>query len=130
LDICSSRWASVENMARQMAEGTSISSTIRRCHSLPRLLSQAGQQITTMGSERLHFDRTGLCSSYSLHLRALMAFRRLGTRPQSQPEVFFLDASNLPSALASIDPTLTEAAVVKWMEANGYGQVNARISLL
>lgn len=38
LDLCSSTWKSVETMARALAVGQSVMSTISRCYSLPNLV--------------------------------------------------------------------------------------------
>lgn len=37
LDLCASRWRSVESMARMLAAGQSVASTISKCYSLPEL---------------------------------------------------------------------------------------------
>lgn len=55
-DMCSSTWKSVESMARMLAAGQSVVSTISKCHSLPGLGTRASIERT---SERGAHGRGG-----------------------------------------------------------------------
>lgn len=89
LDLCSSTWKSVETMARALAVGQSVVSTISRCYSLPSF-GRSGtrgaaaafrQSAREAGTEAMHLSLL----SGRFAAKALAVFRRfvsLNQRPE------------------------------------------------
>ncbi|CAM9671371.1 unnamed protein product [Ectocarpus fasciculatus] len=128
LDLCSSTWQSVETMARALATGQSVVSTISRCYRLPGLgRSNSGPQVAAeavrrkarqAGTEAMH---SSLLSG-RFAAKALAVFRRLGQAPLTHPDSFFINSSKLPEAAKALDPGLDDATIRVWMKANGFEQ--------
>lgn len=77
IDLCASTWKSVESMARMLAGGHSVVSTISRCYSMPDLGRTSGRcgayrRESRAGTEMMH---TSLRSE-RLAAEALAVFRR------------------------------------------------------
>ncbi|CAM9812780.1 unnamed protein product [Ectocarpus sp. 6 AP-2014] len=128
LDLCSSTWQSVETMARALATGQSIVSTISRCYRLPGLgRNNSGPQVAAE-AVRCKARRAGTEAMHSLLLsgrfaaKALAIFRRLGQAPLTHPDSFFINSSKLPEAAKALDPGLDDATIRAWMKANGFEQ--------
>ncbi|CAM9301394.1 unnamed protein product [Ectocarpus sp. 8 AP-2014] len=128
LDLCSSTWQSVETMARALATGQSVVSTISRCYRLPGLgRNNSGPQVAAeavrckarqAGTEAMH---SSLLSG-RFAAKALSIFRRLGQAPLTHPDSFFINSSKLPEAAKALDPGLDDATIRAWMKANGFKQ--------
>lgn len=81
LDLCSSTWKSVETMARALAAGQSVLSTISKCYSLPGLTQDSsppgaaadlGRSAREAGADTMHSSLV----SGRFAARALAIFRR------------------------------------------------------
>ncbi|CAM9392133.1 unnamed protein product [Ectocarpus sp. 4 AP-2014] len=128
LDLCSSTWQSVETMARALATGQSVVSTISRCYRLPGLgRNNSGPQVAAE-AVRCKARRAGTEAMHSSLLsgrfaaKALAIFRRLGQAPFTHPHSFFINSSKLPEAAKALDPGLDDATIRVWMKANGFEQ--------
>lgn len=82
LDLCRSTWKSVETMARALAVGQSVVSTISRCYSLPELGRNSGARGAAAAAARRSARQAGTEVMYSsllsgrLAAKALAIFRR------------------------------------------------------
>lgn len=82
LDLCRSTWKSVETMARALAVGQSVVSTISRCYSLPDLGRKSGERGAAAAALRRSARQAGTEVMYSSLLsgrvaaKALAIFRR------------------------------------------------------
>lgn len=82
LDLCRSTWKSVETMARALAVGQSVVSTISRCYSLPELGRNSGTRGAAAAAARLLARQAGTEVMHSsllsgrLAAKALAVFRR------------------------------------------------------
>lgn len=77
IDLCASTWRSVENMARMLAAGDSVVSTISKCYSLPELGNISGGRRARRSNRggRTHVLHTSLVPE-RLAAEALAVFRR------------------------------------------------------
>eukprot|EP00903_Cladosiphon_okamuranus_P010240 g9698.t1 len=123
--LCRSTWKSVETMARALAVGQSVVSTVSKCYSLPELGRNSGARDTAaavrrsarqVGTEAMH---SSLLSG-RLAAKALAVFRRLGQAPPTQPDSLYINSAKLPEAAKAVDPGLDDAAIATWMKANGF----------
>lgn len=84
LDLCSSTWKSVETMAKALAVGQSVVSTISRCYSLPDLGRNSGTRGAAAAAARRSARQAGTEMMHSsllsgrLAAKALAIFRRCG----------------------------------------------------
>eukprot|EP00752_Nemacystus_decipiens_P015592 g13915.t1 len=128
LDLCRSTWKSVETMARALAVGQSVVSTISRCYSLPELGRKSGAQGAAAAAARRSARQAGTEVMHSsllssrLAAKALAIFRRLGKAPPTQPDSLYINSAKLPEAAKALDPALDDAAIAAWMKANGFEQ--------
>ncbi|CAM9815536.1 unnamed protein product [Scytosiphon promiscuus] len=125
LDLCSSTWKSVETMARALAAGQSVLTTISRCYSLPDLARNSSppdaaadleRSAREAGTEMMHSSL--ISGRFAAH--ALAIFRRLGQAPPAQPDSLYLNSSRLPEAVRTLDPGVDDATIRAWMKANGF----------
>ncbi|CAM9507687.1 unnamed protein product, partial [Laminaria digitata] len=121
LDMCASTWKSVESMARTLAAGKSVVSTIVKCYSMPSLgrRSDRGSAARRSGLAATEMMHTSLLSE-RLAADALTIFRRLALAPPTQPDGLYINSSKIPEAAKTLDPGLDDATVAAWMTANGF----------